>query len=550
MSAPAPLDAETSSSSAADDHISLPLSPGSLVGIRTPNAQDEDLERNAAAVLPAPSENLCNNFFLHVVDMPFDGSDPTDVFLAKDPAKDISTSLRTLGQHPEHVTRIFDYTIDKELIPPEYEGPIRQSLIGHIADAYGKIHGDLELMTSSSDSTYESGFPATDIDAICSQLNQKLTSNRLDRIRTRTTLCRDEVSGQLQARNSSFCCVEVEGNRLLVMIVNYSKASFTFSSRAKTFNFSNPRLKDRLLSRQGWARLVTGAPKICAAALTPDFLLTSVHMQPARSFDYFEINRERRQLLPMFLGIPHAYKKILRGSDAEVAYQPQTCAGILQDVQDVTEAILFLLTVLNLVSSGSQINFESIHRMQYLKIREICSQRRLNCERRIERISRTLETRNKLLSMRESTSVKRLTILAAIFLPASLASSFLSMSTRFHELGPILFDWLGGFVLISSVTVVVYFAVKVILHLRSKGWRVYRPRRAYWAIGGKLDNGLEKLGARVSAALQLSLHLSIWALVLASFILGMFRSISLGNEVLFYGDPSDEEDDKGLNARL
>ena len=55
----------------------------------------------------------------------------------------------------------------------------------------------------------------------------------------------------------------------------------------------------------------------------------------------------------------------------------------------------------------------------------------------------------------QARSVKRLTLLAAIFLPLSLASSLLSMSTRTRDLGLLWYDFIG----ISSLLVIVMFFI-------------------------------------------------------------------------------------------
>ncbi|OAP55464.1 hypothetical protein AYL99_10437 [Fonsecaea erecta] len=500
------------------------------VGRPTGKNQDGDLEKNAAYALPAPEENLFSEPSLNVVDVPLDGSEATLELLVNDAAEGIDTSLRALRQHPENVARIFDFTPHMEL----YKNPIQQSLIRHFDDAYCSPHVDLSLMVSDLDSYYGSNVLGADIDAISSQLNQSLTSLKLHKIWARTTLRLSDASYELEFANSSFCCVEVGGNRLLVSVVNHSRASVASAPRIDMSICKNSRLSDRLLSREAWANLPTGAPKICAAALTLDFLLMDVYMQPASSFNGLWLlvppESQRIQTYHMLSNIRHKNSSIPQGEDSEITLQFEECEEILQEVQHVTEAVLFLLAALNLASSSSpsQPNFESLHGLRYLRLRETCSQRRLNCERRIERINRTLETRNKLLNIHESTSVKRLTILAAVFLPASLASSFLSMSQRFHELDLILFDWLGVFVLVSSVTIVLYFAVKVILHVKSKTRLAYWSPAALWAFD-------REPWLRIVAPFQLLVYLLIWAVVLACFVLGMFRSPSLGGKVLGYG---------------
>ena len=63
----------------------------------------------------------------------------------------------------------------------------------------------------------------------------------------------------------------------------------------------------------------------------------------------------------------------------------------------------------------------------------------------------------------QAVSVNRLTLLAAIFLPLSLASSLLSMGTRALDLGVLWYDYLGISVFL------VFFAVLVYQGLRASG---------------------------------------------------------------------------------
>ena len=89
-------------------------------------------------------------------------------------------------------------------------------------------------------------------------------------------------------------------------------------------------------------------------------------------------------------------------------------------------------------------------------LRAFCSQRLSNIKQHLDRINGQFENFNNELNVRESYSVKRLIIVASIFLPLSLASSVLSMQTRFVDLHLLLYDILGVFCLISSFTLVVY----------------------------------------------------------------------------------------------
>ena len=60
-----------------------------------------------------------------------------------------------------------------------------------------------------------------------------------------------------------------------------------------------------------------------------------------------------------------------------------------------------------------------------------------------------------------SQGIKRLTVLATVFLPLSLASSMLAMTTRLADLGLILFDFVGVFFFIASMAFVLYLIIVI-----------------------------------------------------------------------------------------
>ncbi|KAL8992065.1 MAG: hypothetical protein Q9169_007401 [Polycauliona sp. 2 TL-2023] len=65
------------------------------------------------------------------------------------------------------------------------------------------------------------------------------------------------------------------------------------------------------------------------------------------------------------------------------------------------------------------------------------------------------------LNVQDSNGVKRLTLLATIFLPLSLSSSILAMSTRFRDLHLLLFDFIGVFFFLGSFALVIYAIIAV-----------------------------------------------------------------------------------------
>lgn len=111
---------------------------------------------------------------------------------------------------------------------------------------------------------------------------------------------------------------------------------------------------------------------------------------------------------------------------------------------------------------------------------------------------------------RQSFSVTILTVLAAMFLPLSLASAILSMQYRFHELGPVLYDFFGVAWLFCTFAIVCFVLFRYGNCLRDRFWRLkYLQTRDYNSFRRAI------LGVTYS-------YVFGWTLVLISFLLGMF----------------------------
>jgi hypothetical protein len=198
-------------------------------------------------------------------------------------------------------------------------------------------------------------------------------------------------------------------------------------------------------------------------------------------------------------------------------------------MQSLTDTITFLTRALLGPSSNDRPGFNQIGDLHVESIEALARQRLHNCERYIQGVNQNFESYNKRLSIRESISAKRLTILASLFLPLSLVSSLLSMQTRFKNLHLLLYDFLGVFILISSLTILAYSAVRIGYVIKSlpalNPWRAleiaqHHPfaRYYYFTAGG----------------LSLLYSLS-WAIVLSSFVVGMVLNVTLGLKVLGFG---------------
>lgn len=121
--------------------------------------------------------------------------------------------------------------------------------------------------------------------------------------------------------------------------------------------------------------------------------------------------------------------------------------------------------------------------------------------------------------VRESNDLWTLTVLASAFLPLSLASSILSMGTRFVDLGSLLYDFCGVTVLLTTLAFTVLFLVRI---------TVWASEKLADAEQGNL------VRKAVSMILKLSLF-ATWAVVFSSFIVGMVSDVGLGGKILGFG---------------
>lgn len=143
------------------------------------------------------------------------------------------------------------------------------------------------------------------------------------------------------------------------------------------------------------------------------------------------------------------------------------------------------------------------------------------------------------LNIHESQSVKRLTALATGFLPLSLGASLLSMQTRFADLSYLIYDFLGvGLLLFCSMGVVL---VLLKLFLTTKDWRPFGAKSLNIESLEVTPEQARKLKAKIFLQDKLvpwigrAILIGSSVFVLATFLVGMFRKVSLGLIILGYG---------------
>lgn len=139
-----------------------------------------------------------------------------------------------------------------------------------------------------------------------------------------------------------------------------------------------------------------------------------------------------------------------------------------------------------------------------------CNDMKLCLSRFTEDLEHSLKLLDLSRNFRQNNSVQRLTVLATLFLPMSLATGILSMGTRFKDLGPLLYDFFGVLVLVMTL-VVVYLAVMFLLEHKLKYLRLPAMFLTFVVVAG------------------------YGPLVLSSFLVGMFHDVVLGAKILGFG---------------
>jgi len=168
------------------------------------------------------------------------------------------------------------------------------------------------------------------------------------------------------------------------------------------------------------------------------------------------------------------------------------------------------------------------------------SQRRANllksAKRLIDREQRKFELYRNTLNIEESQSIMRLTALATVFLPFSLAASMLSMQTRIASLQWLFYDFFGLFIILGTVAAVASpFLPKIIttmIYTKSYPWNMF--------LKGHRPPDVDKehpLGLFWKKWLFVSISLS-WSLIFSSFLIGLTKNPKFGLRVLGFGAAS------------
>jgi len=220
------------------------------------------------------------------------------------------------------------------------------------------------------------------------------------------------------------------------------------------------------------------------------------------------------------------------------------CEITLRDLHVLTEAIDFVADILlknyptpavkneDSTAPGYATGFQSD---RIFTLQKLCHQRRSNTERYIERLNRTFEGQNKAINRQESNGVKRLTLLATIFLPLSLSASILSMNNRFVDLKLLLFDFFGVFIIVGSLAIIIQILVRIALKIKTiTRYQIYWDPRATWMISKGLGAPLT-WSMKVCSILLSIYYIIMWVVLLVSSIVGMILDAKKGLKILLFG---------------
>ena len=208
-----------------------------------------------------------------------------------------------------------------------------------------------------------------------------------------------------------------------------------------------------------------------------------------------------------------------------------TGALYFEDLREISKAAIEFLdstmSILNEDLDDRRLDRKRFHRLHVQSRAEWAAQTRIAAHL-VEQVESRLKYFGLSRGFRDSESVWLLTLLASIFLPMSLASGILSMSTRLKELHFLLYNFVSLVVLLGSFGVTLFIALKslvLLLDLWTKS--IARP--------GRLARTLDGPEISVAAVCAFALVLGAWAIIFTSFMVGMIKDVGLGLKILGFG---------------
>jgi hypothetical protein len=155
-------------------------------------------------------------------------------------------------------------------------------------------------------------------------------------------------------------------------------------------------------------------------------------------------------------------------------------------------------------------------------LQQDCTFYRTSAARLREQHIEAQEIHLKWVNAKQADSVNQLTLLAAFFLPLSLAAGVLSMQTRFYDLHLLLYDFVGVVIIVASIAAFLAAlnrwgpSIYEIITVSTYGW--YGLQWAPWT----------------KQVVKVTPPALWWLALLASFLVGMLKDVLFGLRILGY----------------
>ncbi|OQV00480.1 hypothetical protein CLAIMM_05968 [Cladophialophora immunda] len=467
------------------------------------------------AIAPVRSDPA--GLVMQVIDVSYDGKRSRSPLQLNDDINGIEAALQNLPPHKDGIARVFDlYPRGKCRDHNGWQSNVSK----HFREEYPGLRITPRL------------FPESRIKNDLWNISRQWAGNAEGTgISTKTSL---KVDGKdsLNTASSFLVCYYYGINKLLVIVINEQHLLVGTAPPEYTYF-------DRIAPENRFIAMANGSRDRLTKLLVLDFLSSSVYLSPATQLELWRNPGS-------FFDLPTwEHSAVIAGVSSITANTVEVYIDslalrevVLQELQELAEAIDFVVESLRKYSNPKEKAFATQQRdssssnavdERMFILQQMCYQRRKNVERSIEQLNRTFEAKSKALNIQESASVRRLTILATIFLPLSLSTSILSMQSRFKELHLKLYDLVGVFVIIGTVAVIILLLVRAITDIASSAiFRDLSNPNRIWARHEKSIWGLLSVLGRIWFA-------STWAVLMVSFLFGMLKDVMLGVKILGFG---------------
>ncbi|KAI0203397.1 hypothetical protein F4808DRAFT_43416 [Astrocystis sublimbata] len=448
--------------------------------------------------------------FLQIIDASFDGTKP-EILRKFSSSEDIYKQIKILPPHASGKARILDVTVHSDFLITglrDTRGPgktreAREGLMQFLRETYTQRFDPRRTFRWLNDPLL-----VNDIGSISSQWSQSLGSGKTHfyRLVNRTSLQQDPLDFDLHPRDSYLTCAQDEDNRLLVVTVNdvWSRQSFRMSMAGNGDSFDNPRSFSSIEAGTSWTSFSTGSLERFAQLLVLDFFVASIYLQPVDYYEkliYAQVSQEKekkREVLNLSLTKnPHLqvplglFEPRLSARSKEAFKEIEDAEGILRSIDNLVDSIEYIISMLDSNKrSNSKPADEGDHKrrrdctIRIRVLKGLCSERRNNAKRALDALNRQLDYLTKRHAIREAKSIRILTILASFYLPLSLSASLLGMQSPFKDIAHdrrldedsarlvgtnLLFDFFGLFVVLSTGTLFIVYAIRLVFWLHMKG---------------------------------------------------------------------------------